>query len=121
MRTCGSDPAQITLDCTFESGRAWAEELESFPQSIAQARLTGPFGDLPLSVLSHDPDRLMEELPPEVRKTANDVWEQMQEELVHLSIQGSQQIAKNSSHYIQLDRPELVINEIRDIVTKVRE
>src|SRR5205814_9663800 len=47
MRTCGSDPAQITLDCTFESGRAWAEELESFPQSIAQARLTGPFGDLP--------------------------------------------------------------------------
>jgi len=45
----------------------------------------------------------------------------MQEELVHLSTQGKQIIAKNSSHYIQIDRPELVIDEVHKIVDSARE
>jgi hypothetical protein len=45
----------------------------------------------------------------------------MQEELGHLSTQGKQNIAKNSSHYIQIDRPELVIDEVRKVVNSARE
>lgn len=47
-----------------------------------------------------DPDKLIEEFPPEFRTTFNVVWEQMQDELAHLSTEGKQKIAKNSSHYI---------------------
>jgi len=78
-------------------------------------------GGIPLTVLSHDPDKLIEEFPPELRKTVNTVWEQMQEDLVHLSTHGKQIIAKNSSHYVQIDRPELVIVEVRKIVNGVRQ
>ena len=118
---CGSEPVEIALNCTFRSARACVGELEGFHESAAQAALTGPFGNIPLSVLSHDPEKLIEEFPPDDRKNVNDVWEQLQEELVHLSTAGRQRIAKNSSHYIQLDRPELVVDEVQNIVKMIRE
>jgi pimeloyl-ACP methyl ester carboxylesterase len=120
-RACGSDPRDIALNCTFESGRTWAAEIALLRESLDDARPTGPFGDLPLTVLSHDPEKLIEEFPPELRTTFNLVWEQMQEELVHVSGFGKQVIAKNSSHYIQIDRPELVIEEVHKIVNHTRE
>ena len=118
---CGSDPMDIAMNCTFESGRTWAAEHMLVRESAADARSTGPFDHLPFSVLSHDPEKPNEELPAELRTTVNAVWEQMQEELGHLSTQGKQNIAKNSSHYIQIDRPELVIDEVRKVVNSARE
>jgi len=118
---CGSDAQEIALNCTFESGRTWAAEIALSRESIADARSTGPFDGIPLTVLSHDPDKLLEEFPPDSRRTFNAVWEQMQEELVHLSTNGKQKIAKNSSHDIQLDRPDLVIDEVHKVVNAVRE
>jgi len=43
-KTCGSDPQEIALNCTFESGRTWAAEIELSGESVADARSTGPFG-----------------------------------------------------------------------------
>ena len=40
----------------------------------------------------------------------------MQEEMAHLSTRGTQAIAKNSSHYIQLDRPDVIIESVRAVV-----
>src|SRR5215469_5595440 len=119
-KQCGSDPVDITLDCTFRDARAWVGETEALPESAAQAALTGPFGDIPLSVLSRDPEKLPPELSPDVGKIENDIWEKMQEELRTLSTQGTQNIAKNSSHFVQIDRPELVVEEVRKIVEKTR-
>ena len=53
------------------------------------------------------------DLPEDLVKPINEAWEQMQEELSHLSTRGKRVVAKNSGHYIQLDRPELVIDAIR--------
>ena len=119
-KQCGSDPVDITLDCTFRDARAWVGETEALPESAAQAALTGPFGDIPLSVLSHDPEKLPPEFSPDVGKIVNDIWEKMQEELATLSTQGTQKTAKNSSHFVQIDRPELVVEEVRKIVEKAR-
>jgi len=119
-KQCGSDPVDITLNCTFRDVRAWVGEIEAFPENAAQAASTGPFGDIPLSVLSRDPEKLPSEYSPDLGKIVNDIWEKMQEELRTLSTQGTQRIAKNSSHYIQIDRPELVVEEVRKIVEKAR-
>lgn len=118
---CGSDPQDIALNCNFESARTSVAEGAFLRESLADARLTGPFDGIPLTVLSHDPDKLIDGFPPELGRAANTAWEQMQEELVHLSTQGKQNIAKNSGHYIQIDRPELVIDEVHKIVNTVRE
>jgi hypothetical protein len=45
----------------------------------------------------------------------------MQEELAHLSTRGTQTVVKGSSHYIQIDKPEVVIATVRDIVTQARQ
>jgi hypothetical protein len=44
----------------------------------------------------------------------------MQEELSHLSTRGTQTIAKNSAHYIQIDRPDVVIEAVRNVVQHAR-
>jgi hypothetical protein len=94
--------------------------MKAFPDSAAQAATTGSLGDMPLAVLSHDPDKLFTELPPDIARSTNQAWEKMQEELAHLSTRGTQTIAKNSSHYIQFDNPELVISAVRNIVEQAR-
>jgi hypothetical protein len=49
----------------------------------------------------------------------NAAWEKMQEELGRLSTRGTQSVAKNSAHYIQIDRPEVVIDAVHQIVDQV--
>src|SRR5262249_12061202 len=93
----------------------------TFSQSAAEAATVTSLGDIPLEVLSHDPDKPSAELPADLAKSVNEAWEKMQEELAHLSTRGTKSIAKNSSHYIQLDRPELVINAVRKVVDEARE
>ena len=75
---------------------------------------------MPLAVLSHDPDKLSSEMPPDLAKSVNADWEKMQEDLAHLSTRGMQTIAKNSAHYIQIDRPDVVIDAVQGIVTQAR-
>jgi pimeloyl-ACP methyl ester carboxylesterase len=53
-------------------------------------------------------------------KPASDAWQQMQDELAHLSTRGTHVIAKNSGHFIQLDRPDVVIEAVRKIVNQPR-
>jgi hypothetical protein len=77
--------------------------------------------DLPLAVLSHDPDKPSSDLPPDLAKPTNEVWEKMQEELAHLSTRGTQTVAKNSAHYIQIDRPDVVIDAVRNVVEQARQ
>ncbi len=118
---CDDDPVQRAADCNWHSAREAVVEMKSFPQSAAETAATGSLGDLPLAVLSHDPDKPSSELPADLAKSTNQVWEKMQEELAHLSTRGTQTIARNSSHYIQIDRPEVVIEGVRKVVDQARE
>jgi len=117
---CDTNSVERAANCNFHSALENYAELKAFPQSATQAASTGPFGDLPLVVLSHDPDKPSAELPADLAKSVNDAWDKMQEELSHLSTRGTRVIAKNSAHYIQNDRPDVVIDGIRKVVTDVR-
>lgn len=117
---CDEDPPQRAAECNYQSASEAVAELKSFPVSAGQTGATGSLGDIPLIVLSHDPDKPSAELPADVAKPTNEAWEKMQEELAHLSTRGTQSIAKGSSHYIQADRPEIVIEAVRNVVQQVR-
>ena len=60
------------------------------------------------------------DLPEDLVKPTNDAWQQMQEELSHLSTKGTRVIAKGSGHYIQIDRPEVVIEAVHNILDQAR-
>jgi len=118
---CENDPALRAADCNFHSAREALWEMKAFPQSAAEAAATGSLGNLPLAVLSHDPGKKpLAELPADIVQPANQVWEKMQEELARLSTRGTQSIATNSSHYIQLDRPDVVIEAVRTVLDQAR-
>ena len=117
---CGDDAAIRAAECTFRSARENAIERRTFRESAAQAAATGNLGDLPLVVVSHDPERHDPSLSPDVDKATNDAFEQMQEELSRLSTRGTLVIARNSGHYIQLDRPDVVIDAVHKVVDQAR-
>jgi len=116
INLCEDDPMARAAECNFHSAREGLAEMKAFHESARQTASTGSLGDMPLAVLSHDPDKPSSELPPDLAKATNAAWEKMQEDLAHLSVRGTQAIAKNSSHYIQLDRPDIVVNGVREVI-----
>lgn len=118
---CGHDAEVRAAECNLHTVREAVAELKSISESAAQAATTGPLGDLPLVVLTHDPDAPQPDLPEDLVKPARDAWQQMQKELARLSTRGTQVIAKNSGHYIQLDRPDIVIEAIHNVVSQTRQ
>jgi len=117
---CDENVVQRAAECNFHHEREAVAEMKALPSSAALTAATGLLGDMPLAVLSHDPDKPSSELPADLAKPTNEAWEKMQEELAHLSTRGTQAIAKSSAHYIQLDRPDVVIEAIRNVVNQVR-
>lgn len=94
-------------------------EAEAQDENSAEVRGLGTLGDLPLVVLSHDPDKM--QFPANLTEPVNREWSKMQEELAHLSSNGSHLVVKGSGHDIQIDRPEAVVDAIRKVVTQARE
>ena len=120
LALCDTEAIERAANCNFSSAREGVAELKAFPESAAETAASGTLGDLPLAVFSHDPDKPSADLPADLAKPTNDAWEKMQKELGHLSTRGTQTIAKNSAHYIQIDRPDLVIESVRQIVNESR-
>jgi pimeloyl-ACP methyl ester carboxylesterase len=117
---CDDSAVERAVECNFHTERERVAEMKAFPESGAEAGASGSLGDLPLAVLSHDPDKPSAELPADLAQQVNQAWEKMQEELAHLSTRGTQTIAKNSAHYIQIDRPEVVVEAVRNVVNQAR-
>jgi pimeloyl-ACP methyl ester carboxylesterase len=117
---CAKDAEARAAQCNFHSVRESVAELKSISESAAETAATGSLGDMPLIVLSQDPDAPQYDLPEDLVKPTNEGWQQMQAELAQLSTRGTRTVAKNSGHYIQLDRPDLVVDAIRKVVNEIR-
>ena len=117
---CGSDAEIRAAECNFHTVRESIAELKSTAKSASQTAASGSLGEIPLVVLSEDPNSPQPDLPEDLVKPASDAWEQMQKELLQLSSRSTQVIAKNSGHYIQFDRPDLVTEAVREVVEQLR-
>ncbi len=90
-------------------------ETTAFYADAPSVKAAG-LGDLPLIVLSHGLPDKTSGIDQTQQIQFEQEWSKMQKELVDLSSQGKQIIAEQSSHYIQLDQPELVIEAILELV-----
>lgn len=116
-----ADSAWIKADsCIPAQMDAMENELDAEQASGKETIHAGPFGDLPIVILSRDPNVLAPNWPEAVSKANSVAWNQMQEEAKKLSSKSKRIIAKGSDHYIQNDRPELVIREITSLVTAIK-
>ena len=118
---CGDDAEVRAAECNFHSVHEGVAEMKAIATSAAQTASAGSLGEMPLAVLSRDPDKPQRDLPEDLDEPASEAWSEMQKELVQLSTRGTQVIAKNSGHYIQLDRPDAVVEGIRKVMDQARQ
>lgn len=85
---------------------AYVSEGVNYDRSSIEAAHAGSFGDLPVLIFSRD--------------TTNKAWNQKQEDLKELSTRSRRIIAKDSGHYIQLDRPELIEMQVTLFIELIR-
>ena len=95
-------------------------EVDSFDQSSRQTVHSGPYGALPILIISHDPAKQMPAHPTQQDFNRQSAWSQMQEDLKKLSTRSRRIIARDSTHYIQLDRSELVEREASLFIEQIR-
>jgi len=73
-----------------------------------------------LLIISQDPDRPKPGWDAQ-SIAAQPIWNTLQESLKDLSPQSRRVIARGSAHHVMIDRPDVVIGGIREVVTAVRE
>ena len=100
-------------------------ELDAVLDAVEAAMATQPLPELPLAVLSRGredelPPELTADLPPGLIDAAADAHRTGQAQLAALVPDARHVIAAESSHYIQLEQPALVIEAIRQVVEGVR-
>jgi hypothetical protein len=107
--------------CRLQSWRTEQAQVTD-ENGSSLAAMAGPFGDMPLVVLSHDPqvNDFGGFFSPADLIKAERSWSEMQEELKSLSSRSKGIVAKGSNHWIQLFRPELVVATVHEIVNDAR-
>ncbi|HET7143644.1 MAG TPA: alpha/beta hydrolase [Anaerolineales bacterium] len=100
-------------------------EQHALPETTSQVRATGSLGDLPLIVLTAentlDPKALQSMGLPDDFDAAQiqQTWLELQAELAALSTNSVHLIVKDSTHAIELDKPDVVITAILEMVKMV--
>jgi pimeloyl-ACP methyl ester carboxylesterase len=113
-------PEATSQYCRLQSLRT--EQAQATDEDGSFPATTGPFGDMPLIVLSHDPqvNDFGGYFSPAVLIKAEHAWMEMQGELRTLSPRSKWIVAKGSPHWIQIHRPELVTSAVQEIVNDAR-
>ena len=94
-------------------------ELPDFDTSSREAARLDTLGSIPLLILSQDPSYSLQNADTSEREFRQ-IWQQEQEDSKRLSSSSWRVVAARSGHMIPLDRPDLVIRELRLLVAAVR-
>jgi pimeloyl-ACP methyl ester carboxylesterase len=93
-------------------------ELNYFEESSKQAGRLVSFGNIPLLIITRDPDLRKGMTPRGVSQIP--VWEGEQEASKSLSLLSWRVIARNSGHMVPLDRPDVIVAEITRLIEYLR-
>lgn len=96
--------------CRPEFVNSWLGEWDEFESSAEELDALKCCGSVPLLILSQDP-----------RKGDFDpLWHAAQERLEQLSSRSRRIVAQDSGHYVMIDRPDLVIEQISKLLHDLR-
>ncbi|MGD0142682.1 MAG: alpha/beta hydrolase [Rhizomicrobium sp.] len=103
------------------SVQAFSSEAESFfaadtPEVAAERR---SFGSMPLIVLTRG--ERSTNIPADQAEAEWTAWNKMHDDLTKLSTVGVNRTVPGANHYIQLDKPDAVVDAVAEVVTKARE
>ena len=104
---------------------ALLEEADALEATLADAGSQRSFGDLPLVVLTAmaplEPAELAAmQLDPSEGQRFKAVWKSLQDDEATWSTRSEHVVLTDSTHYIQIDRPDAVISAVASVVERVR-
>jgi pimeloyl-ACP methyl ester carboxylesterase len=104
---------------------SFLKEVQSSEAAISAAGNFRQLGDRPLVVLTAMKKLSSDELQKMGMSQAQEIqmkalWKQLQANLATWSTHSRHEIVPDASHYIQLDRPDVVIKAVREVVLDVR-
>jgi pimeloyl-ACP methyl ester carboxylesterase len=105
--------------------QATGEEMELFaPESANQVRAAGNLGDKPLIVLTAgknvDATQLPSEVPQQQLEEFHSIWvHELQVKEAQLSTRGKQIIVPDSDHMIPFERPDAIVDALREVCSAV--
>jgi len=105
---------------------AMLKETLAFPALLDEAGTFRTLGDRPLVILTATKpftpiERSLQELSEEKATEFKDIWRQLHVEALQWSTRSRQVLVPDASHYIQYDRPDLVVAAARSVIDSVRE
>lgn len=114
--------AQRKYAATMKWQAAVASERENvFYESAKETRATRKnFGRIPLIVLTHSPYPKGKDETQEERNQRTLLWEGLHTQVAAMSTRGINIIVPNSSHYIQYDHPQIVVDAVSQAVEIAR-
>jgi pimeloyl-ACP methyl ester carboxylesterase len=106
--------ATLARTATLTWQTAYASEMANFDTvSADEARATRhDFGDMPIIMLTHSPNPAPKGTPQAIQDRRTVDWEQLHNEVAAMSTHGVNWIVPRSTHTINHDRPEIVIDAI---------
>lgn len=101
------------------------KEEEALEQTLAEAGTFRQLGDRPLFVLTAMAPLPKEvvatlKMTPEQARRFQAVWKSLHDDEAAWSSQSQHELVPDASHYIQFDRPDIVIRAVRSVVDSVR-
>jgi len=106
--------------CRPAYARSGLAEWEEFWHSADQAAEARCCANIPLVIVSRDPDWRKPVWDAQTI-AAQPIWNKLQESLKGLSPQSRRIIARGSGHHVDIDRPDVVVAAIRQVVDDVRQ
>jgi pimeloyl-ACP methyl ester carboxylesterase len=96
-------------DCRPSYVNSWLGEWDDFESSAEQVSKLPCCKSVPLVVLSEDSGLANSS----EQKGGGPTWDSVQQQLTHLSSRSMRIVAKNSGHYVMVDRPDVVLDAVR--------
>ncbi|MGV3479495.1 MAG: alpha/beta hydrolase [Sphingobium sp.] len=108
-----------------KSVKGATSELDGFDHTMDDARAVRSFGNRPVIALTalapFKPGELKTaKMTPEQGARFKQEWKALHAEQAALSTRSRQQIVSDAGHYIQVDRPDVVIAAVGEVVNEVR-
>lgn len=121
---CGTGSAEIAgmkraIGCRTQVYATHYAQWEAFPEGAAEVRRLGSLGDIPVTIISRDPNRNSSPEGP-VSPQHEQHWAKLQQNLVGLSSRTTQITATGSGHSVPVERPEVIVDAIRKLVSQLR-
>jgi len=119
-------PSDAVLAYSPTSLDSILNETDAFDESLAEAGTARQLNDRPVFVLTGKGPISGEvlayfKLTPEQGRQYQEIWKNLHDEEASWSAQSQHQVVFDAGHYIQFDRPNVVIAAVLSVVNRVRE